>query len=467
MHKVTLRIKKYLLLPLALLTAFSSCSDDEETVVSDYCYISGVTLGSVRRIMHTKSSEGTDSTYFTTFTGSNFAFTVDQRKQLIENEDSLLYNSDLRTVLVTVNYVGAMLAYRPAADTTAAWQTYNSKDSIDLREPLHLKLFTEGGRFSRLYLLKANVHQQEGDSLNWTKTAGGEALAGMTEIKSAVLHDTLTVVGRMADGSIHVATRPTLDVQGTWSTELTDLPTTADLETLRARGDSLFVSLGDGSIYATADGAAWNQLTGSVAGLKLVAVTDDFFYALIGEGLFRSEDATAWEAEVLDAAAIELPHHGIRSVSYVQNNGNRRLLLLGARDTESAADTTAAVWYKMWNERTPEGEAEWVYVTPTEDNLYQCPRLKQLSLMHYDGKLMAIGGESEENHGSRQSLDALYVSNDNGITWRTDGEIKLPTEPKGTAGAIAACVDGQKYIWLIANQGIWRGRLNKLGFARQ
>ncbi|MBQ2595491.1 MAG: hypothetical protein II578_02375, partial [Bacteroidaceae bacterium] len=63
MHNVTLRIKKYLLLPLALLTVLSSCSDDEETEISDYCYISGVTLGTVRRTMYTKSSEGTDSTY--------------------------------------------------------------------------------------------------------------------------------------------------------------------------------------------------------------------------------------------------------------------------------------------------------------------------------------------------------------------------------------------------------------------
>ena len=467
MHNVTLRIKKYLLLPLALLTVLSSCSDDEETEISDYCYISGVTLGTVRRTMYTKSSEGTDSTYYTTFTGSNFAFTIDQRKQKIENEDSLLFNSDLRSVLLTVNYVGALLVYRPAADTTATWQTYNSKDSIDLRQPLHLKLFTEGGRLSRQYLLKVNVHQQEGDSLNWRKTAGGEVLAGMTEAKSVVLRDTLTVIGRMTDGSIHVATRPTLDLQGAWSTEPTDLPVTADLETLRGRGDSLFVSLGDGSIYATADGANWNQLAGGVTGLKLVAVTDDLFYALIGEGLFRSVDAAVWEAETLDAPASNLPRHGIQSVVYEQTNGNRRLVLLGARENVSAADTTAAVWCKVWNARTPEEQAEWVYVTPTEDNLYQCPLLKQLTLLHYDGKLMAFGGESEENCGSHQSLDSLYVSNDHGITWRSDGEIKLPTSLKGKTGAVTASVDGQKHIWLTANQEVWRGRLNRLGFVRQ
>ena len=62
MHNVTLRIKKYLLLPLALLTVLSSCSDDEETEISDYCYISGVTLErAVLRNGHLKCPTGQES----------------------------------------------------------------------------------------------------------------------------------------------------------------------------------------------------------------------------------------------------------------------------------------------------------------------------------------------------------------------------------------------------------------------
>ena len=75
-----------------------ACSKDDDTVYSNHCYISGVTLGAVRRQLHTTTWNGNDSVYYTTFSGSNFPMTVDQRNLLVENKDSLLTYDKLNDI---------------------------------------------------------------------------------------------------------------------------------------------------------------------------------------------------------------------------------------------------------------------------------------------------------------------------------------------------------------------------------
>ena len=61
----------------------------------------------------------------------------------------------------------------------------------------------------------------------------------------------------------------------------------------------------------------------------------------------------------------------------------------------------------------------------------------------------------------------MFFSRDCGITWKPDYELHLPKALLGVGGPIASAVDSDKYIWIIANREVWRGRLNRLGFLRQ
>ncbi|MCR4921707.1 MAG: DUF6242 domain-containing protein [Bacteroidaceae bacterium] len=455
---------KYLMLLMSVVL-LAGCMDDEDKIYSNHCYITGVTLGSVRRQMHTKTSSGSDSIYYTTFTGNNFPMTIDQRNLLIENKDSLLCGAQLGALTMTITYVGSTVAYRPASDPDGEWMAYKSSDSLDVREPLHLLLLSEDGNSFRTYTLRVNVHQQEGDSLYWSRVDSTAIFDGMTQMRAVVLNDRLMVLGKRG-GSVTRAIRSTLGRVGEWTAETTDLPANADVEGIIQRGNSLYATTDDGTLYTSSDGNHWTVAASPIANLRLAAVTDSSFYAILNGRLCRSTDGADWTEETIDDSLDCLPTNSLRSYSIVQDNGNERLILLGYRSA-AGNDSTAVVWSKMWNRYTPESEAEWTYINATHDNIYLCPRLEHLNLFAYDGRGLVVGGGSEEGHGHRAALDGMYFSNDYGITWKRDYELHLPAAARGAAGPVAATVDGDNYIWLIASNQVWRGRLNRLGFARQ
>ena len=444
----------------------SSCSDDSNLATSnDYCYIRSVTLGAVKRRVELRDADGdVISVVNTTITGSNFAMTINQRDNTIENRDSLPYGCNLSAVLATIAFDGSLLTYR-VKDSDSDWLAYNSTDSLDLTKPLELLLFSNDSQSERVYTLKVNVHKQEGDSLYWKKCESEVAsLTDMTDMKVFFLNNKMMVLGQKTSGIV-LAERSGIEAVGTWEeTATTGLPLTADLQTLRQHGGTLYLSTSDGSILTSTDAKIWQQEGATLAaGLTLVEKTDKYYYVLSEGKLLRSADASTWEEEKLDTKADSLPDTSIRALTLQQTNGSDAIVMLGHR-----SDCTHAVaWYKMWNIGWEcfENDAEWMFFPFSPDNRVMCPLLKYLNLIYYDCNCVAFGGASLDN--THEALDAMYVSRDYGITWRPSTEIHLPVELKGTNGCITGAVDKNNYIWLITNAQVWRGRLNRLGFAQQ
>ena len=179
--------KKTILLLAMLCGLLASCFKDDEVTLDNYCYIKNVSLGNIKRWNWTTDSLGKPVRYQTTYTGSSFQMTIDQRTETIENRDSLLFDTDLSALLVTIGFDGATVVYRAADDSTAEWQAYNSKDSMDLRKPVHLMVVANDGSATRCYTMKVNVHQQEGDSLYWNRTDSAVvALENMSDPRAVV-----------------------------------------------------------------------------------------------------------------------------------------------------------------------------------------------------------------------------------------------------------------------------------------
>lgn len=446
---------KSLLVLLALVLLASSCSEKDNVVSTsnDYCYISSVILGNVKRKVQNTN---------VTFSAVDYEMTINQRTNNIENRDSLPYGSQLSRVIATIHFDGSTLAYREKG-SNSEWTSYNATDSLDLTKPLELFLTSNDNQSSRIYTLKVNVHQQEGDSLFWKQCDNNVAeLTDMTDMKAFVLKDKLFVLGQKTSG-ITLAERSSTEAEGEWTeTPVTDLPATTDIQTLRQYEDMLYLSTSDGSIFSSADAKGWRQ-EGSTysAPLKLVEKTEKYYYAISEGKILRSADATTWEEETLDTDATMLPTTDIRALSVEQANGNNRIILVG----QSENSDNAVVWNKMWNDSEKEENAEWIYFPITHDNNIPCPRLEYLNLLSYDGKCIAFGGASIDN--SRKALETMYVSQDYGITWRPDKEHRMPVELKGIEGCITSTVDENYFIWIITNAQVWRGRLNRLGFAQQ
>ena len=453
MRAYNIRITRWLLLLLAVPFWASSCSKDDGTVAAsnDYCYIKSVTLGTIKRKTNTLN---------TSFTGSYFAMTINLRDNTIENRDSLPFGSLLDRVVATITFDGSMLRYRENG-SDAEWTVYNSTDSLDLTKPLELFLTSNDNMSSRTYTLKVNVHQQEGDSLYWKRCEDVTELQDMIDMKAFVLNDKLMVLGQDETQTI-LAERSGIEAQGTWEKTVLSLPLEADLQTLRQQEGTLYLSTSDGKILSSTDAKEWQQ-KGEIysAPLTLVEKTTDFFYAISEGKLLRSADATTWEEDQLDTEATELPAFGIRALTMQQANGNNRVVMVGQNESH----TNAVVWNKMWNKSEKEEAAKWIYIPLTSDNTVPCPRLEYLNLLPYDGNCIAFGGASAD--GSRKALDAMFISQDYGITWRPDGELHMPFELKGVEKCITSTVDKNNFIWIITNAQVWRGRLNRLGFAQR
>ena len=99
------QMKKYLFGLLVFGCAMlSSCikDDDDDVVLSSDCYIVDFSLESIKQMIRTKASDGSDSTYTVNIDGRYFPMTIDHRNQIIENRDSLPFNSIITNLKATV-----------------------------------------------------------------------------------------------------------------------------------------------------------------------------------------------------------------------------------------------------------------------------------------------------------------------------------------------------------------------------
>ena len=462
------KMKKYwVLLLVTIPVLIGSCISDKEVEYNDYCYILDVSLGSIKREIHMLDSLGKDTIIYNSYTGNNFDMTIDQRSLTIENRDSLLYGSLLQAVLVDISYDGSALFHRIKDDADSTWITYSSSDSMDLRKPVELLLVANDGQSTRKYTLTLNVHKQEGDSLYWKKDGDiVPQLLDLSQQQAIIMQDKLAVLGKKSDAIIYVE-RTT---EGEWTENPTNLPTETNVGTISKRGNAFFVSTTNGDIYTTTDGKDWKKLDiPQHPGLVLSCTTADYLYALMDNELYRCNENEqgewSFQPEGLDESSVYLPAKDVKSLLMKQSNGSHRLVMVGNRADE--ADKTSVVWTKMWNEDIPEREAIWMFLNQTEDNKCTLPQLEYLNLIQYDDRCMAFGGASIAGKGTHKAMDALYVSQDFGISWHNDSELHLPKTLKGVNGPISSVVDDNNVIWIIADGEVWRGKLNRLDFIRQ
>ncbi len=454
-------ILQTLVMALTVCLMATSCfGDEEETVTDEYCYISNVTLGSMKRAIHVTTSAGKDSTYYTTFSGANFAMSIDQHKLFIQNLDSLPYGSRVDALPISMGYQG-IVVYKQADDED--WHTFSDKDSINFTKPVEFKVFSSSSLSERKYTMKVNVHQVNGDEFQWNQLKSSETLNGLTDRRVVALTDKLVMMARKADGTLACAMRPIL-AEGEWTVTATTGTEKADPQTLQAiQGSNLLMSTAEGAILQSQNGLDWTELAPAQEGRCLVGASLNHIYALTQGTLQCSGDGgRTWTDNALDEEASRLPQSCLSLTFFHQNNGYDRLVLMGNSTAEH--DQKAAVWTKAWRSHVEEPTAQWMYYPHSADNNVLCPQMEPLYTFAYDGGMIALGGKSR--NGSHKALQTILQSPDYGLTWRAATGFSTPTELQGTTESFSVTVDRDSYIWIVCGQQTWRGRLNKLGFEK-
>jgi len=168
--------------------------------------------------------------------------------------------------------------------------------------------------------------------------------------------------------------------------------------------------------------------------------------------MVSQDDGVTWVQDLADDAEnIDcLPKENLALVSYPMYLSDKTdyVLLAGTGSNE----TRALVWRKIvdYSSGTPVGK--WTYMERGDNEAYHMPVLQGLSLIQYDGVVLAFGGDYQ----------TIYESRDNGITWKKSTRIPMPAE----FDYIKVVTDSDNYIWIFCygtNQ-VWKGRFNRLAW---
>ena len=487
-------LKTYRTSTLALLfvaaLGITSCLSDSGNSVTTYddVAITSVTLGTANCYRTVKASNGTDSTYKYTYSASTYKMHIDQRNDSIYNVDSLVVGTDLSSILVTI---------ATNNNGTAAWKNiddsgvtiYSSSDSVDLSQKRTLVVFSSDGQYAREYTVNVAVHKEYADSFTWTNVNAdiAEKLASYGNMKAVCAGGVLYVLGkddatstllRSEDGNIW--TESTFDELGI------TLTTGASI----AEYNNALWLLNDGTLYTTADGKAWAEVS-SPASLKEVVggcvcyddgeVVKKELYGITADGVLMVsvDDGITWEADDVEYSAfydnsVKLPVKDISFVVSAQrtNSDICRATIVANSDYEKTPEDTLAV---VWNKTVDGGEKQdWFYTnTAWNNHYYVLPRMSPLTATAYADGIVALGGKPEI--GSNEAFSQLYYSPDCGATWHSVDGMRLPD---GFAATDAATIvaDGKGYIYIISDGTtgsdgvkhgqIWRGRKNMETWAK-
>lgn len=404
-----------------------------------------------------------------TYAADNFQFTIDQVSRLIYLRDSLPFGSRIDKMPITITSAGAYGVLLEDEGNGGERETvWNSTDSLDLTEPVRIKVYASDEVSARVYTIKVSVHQVEPDSLVWHKVSDSFSSGAVTgSTRTLVLGDELVTLAA-TDGGVAVYKNSWRNPSASWTETLLGADMAdAVVGSAQVFGGQILVVNSAGRVMASADGISWSEMAlgGTVEALvgavtvdgvdNLVAIVDDGGtrqFRLTGDGQSWTDDAGAVPEAfpIGNFTGFELP--------LATNSRQHRLCVMGAEDPEAALnDTTSFAWYTLDGIRWTEMEGA---------STLRLPKLELPTLLHYAGETWAFGtGEDEK-------LTRLFTSEDYGLVWREKTrDARLDYSFEGRT-AYSAVVDGDGWLWMVfssedgRNDEVWRGRVNRLGFAK-
>lgn len=413
------------ILSLYIILAFTACNSDKPEDGSTEVYSSAaVTAFSLQK--NEKVLVGLDSVNFT----------IDLKKGLIYNADSLPRGTRINRLLVniTASASTAELTFRKYTgnDTTINYLE-STTDSIDFsRGPVQLKVVSVDKTTTMTYSIKVNVHNMEPDSLYWTRAAFKNlptifnVPAQQKTVKKGGTFYCLTSNGEQY--CLASAKQPDLG----WKLETVTFPFTPVVEQLECNDNSFFILDNEGYLYKSDDNCAtWKKLpdfqwvniiggyNGQALGVKRVG--NDYYY-------------TSYPAGVDTKVDSDFPVRGTSQLFEYSTKWSpaKQVIMAGGRNTEGKlVNTTWAYDGSKWanistNRRICAAEEMSVvpYYTCSIDSTNWTVKKREV--------LLAFAGKIDDNTMNRTT----YISLDLGFNWRKAGQLlQLPSSIPGMFGA--------------------------------
>lgn len=463
----------------AATSIMTSCLDndvDQITYTSETS-ITGFSLGTLHIDRVGKDKDGKDSAYVDTLNFSDYPFTINQLTREIENKDSLPYGTHIDKVITSVTYDAGVLVYKPkGADKDTLWTSTDSIDfsgdtySMSTITPIEFKVYAYSGAIGQAYKVKINVHQQVPDTIAWKKFDTNPFSAGsLSEQKAVYANGKVYVFGKNGNGTHIEYSDVANDNPSSWVPVTDNIPSNIDTYSATVCAGYIYFLAGtDKQLYKL--NANSNEITsvGTETFEMLIGGNDikSELYAVKGgkSGIYK-ENTWTEDADPFTLFPTGKPFFSNTTTASYNSNITSTVALCYNQGT-TANDTTALVFNRMssdnkWEERI--------------QNL-PLPNLENVTMIYYDGKLYAFGGESKKPEV--KPFSQFYCSTDNGLCWRPVTEcMAFPSEfselytahNKNYSCAVTPKLENGtsrgNFIWIVWEDGsISRGRINRLGF---
>ena len=193
--------------------------------------------------------------------------------------------------------------------------------------------------------------------------------------------------------------------------------------------------------------ALWEQKA-ATAGMKQLigyGTTEGYAFGTDGTLMVSKDNGDTWEADIIDDDAAWLPTDNIAFASwaFAANDSTDYQMLVGTNDK---SDKACMVWRKIAEYAHNSLPSRWVLIPIEEYSGYYLPKMDNLNLVRFNNVVLAIGNDKK-----------IYVSRDQGITWKTTTKYTLP-DALGTNN-LTAITDDNGYLWLVGKDTgeVWRG----------
>ncbi len=477
----------------SVMLLMASCLESDD--YSDYVYysdtaITSFSLSTINRYMVTKSTtekdedgNPADSIYVENVDESAYDFYIDQQKKKIYNPDSLPTGCDTTHVVCAINSKngGVIVLGYENAEGEDSLAVYSSNDSIDFSKLKDLRVYANDGMSYRSYEVSLNVHKEEGDTVNWQYMGKNSAFINMSGMRVVVVKkykdkdkkeskDSLFVFGATGSNTSVWA----MPVDGTDWLEKQPLGDNNAYKSIIVKDGCLY-TLSNGKVVCSAYGTKWNNIISatdinqSATDInQIVAAGRDSLYATTEDDkIMWWWHGHEWTADAMSNDVI-LPSENISyAILPLATNADAERIVMIGNPEESKNDSVATVLGKI--EEYSENPRNHSWTMYSEDNGYRLPRLSNLCVVVYDGKLLALGGRGL-GQSKAKAFSTFYISEDNGITWHATDKIYLPADfNNGDKDVFAMTVDDDNYIWVVCGGTgeVWRGRLNRLGWKEE
>ena len=447
----------------------------------------------------------------------SYKFTIDQLSREIYNEDSLPVHADTIIDKILIKTLTTASGVVTMKDKSGNDSVININDSIDLREPLTIKVWSTEAlagispNQTKEYTIKVNVHQHDPDSLRWKYMDKINNQIQITGEQKSIIFGSEVFTYSVVNSRLYVYKNSLTNFGSGTPQETIGLPEgklPTSIITFKFDGSNamLYATSDDYKVYESEDGINWevskkfgdkvelllatltNNQISRICYIKKEADNQRYFY-------YQTNDKQIETLETYDEGKVpaNFPTKNISYTVYESATNIKSVLLVGDTETATLADDSELETTIVW---AYDG-SKWVEFSTTSSVAY-CPKYTQPSIIYYNDLVYIFG----------QNFSSIYVSNQ-GLFWRkANSKFAFPHRDWSKGGTSNPSVDPEfrgktnysmvldpatQNLWIIFSKGsasfeeevekaestkstttetrtynhdseVWRGRLNQLWF---